>query len=469
MTSLSNFGRNIRFTPRSRYEPRSEEEVLRILDEHRDGTVRAIGAGHSWNPGIESHDALVDLNHLQRIRVHRGRTRVTAGAGVRIGALLKHLSKRDLTLPSIGLIDRQTVAGAIATGTHGSGRHSMSHYVESLRIACYGADGGAGVRTVDSGRALRAARCAVGAMGIVLEVTLPCVPQYYVREKSVWRFDLDAALAAEADAPLQQLYLIPHYWRLLAHERCVDPRNRPKGLARVYRVYWFTVIDVLLHLGLKLSASWLRSRRLIHLLYRRILPACLVPGWRVTDRSDRQLLMRHDLFRHLEMEVFVRRARLGEALEFVEEVLQAADDGSREVSATTRGRMERLGLSAAFEELRGSYVHHYPICVRRVQPDDTLISMSSCHGIEAEDWYAISLITFVEPREPFQRVARMLATVMSEDLGARLHWGKWFPLVAAAAVERNYPGMPEFKQVCSEFDPQAVFRNRFLRRTMFPG
>ena len=50
---------------------------------------------------------------------------------------------------------------------------------------------------------------------------------------------------------------------------------------------------------------------------------------------------------------------------------------------------------------------------------------------------------------------------MSEDLGARLHWGKWFPLVAAAAVERNYPGMPEFKQVCSEFDPQAVFRNRF--------
>ena len=100
----------------------------------------------------------------------------------------------------------------------------------------------------------------------------------------------------------------------------------------------------------------------------------------------------------------------------------------------------------------------------------TLISMSSCHGIEAEDWYAISLITFVEPREPFQRVARMLATVMSEDFGARLHWGKWFPLVAAAAVERNYPGMQVFESGCaSEADPQAVFRNRFLRRTMFPG
>ena len=463
-----NFGRNIRFTPRSRYRPRSEEEILRILDEHRDGTVRAIGAGHSWNPGIESPDALVDLRHLRRIRVHQSRTRVNVGAGVMIGALLKHLSKRDLTLPSIGLIDRQTVAGAVATGTHGSGRPSMSHYVQSLRIACYGADGGAVVRTVDSGRALRAARCAVGAMGIVLEVTLPCVPQYYVREKSVWRSGLDAALAAEADAPLQQLYLIPHSWRLLAHERRVDPRNRRRGLAPLYRVYWFSVIDVLLHLGLKLSASLLRSRRLIHLLYRRFLPACLVPRWRVTDRSDRQLLMRHELFRHLEMEVFVRRARLGEGLEFVGEVLQAVDDGSGEVSATTRGRIERLGLSAEFEELRGSYVHHYPICVRRVQPDDTLISMSSCDGIEADDWYAISFITFVEPREPFQRVARMLATVMSEDFGARLHWGKWFPL-GAAAVERNYPGMPAFKAVCEEFDPRAVFRNGFLRETIFHG
>ena len=103
------------------------------------------------------------------------------------------------------------------------------------------------------------------------------------------------------------------------------------------------VIDVLLHLGLKLSASLLQSRRLIHLLYRRILPASLVPGWRVTDRSDRQLLMRHDLFRHLEMEVFVRRARLGEALELVGEVLQAADEKSWEVSATTRGPDRAVG------------------------------------------------------------------------------------------------------------------------------
>ncbi|WP_425154740.1 FAD-binding protein [Candidatus Palauibacter sp.] len=203
--------------------------MLRLLNEHHDGTVRVVGAGHSWNPGIETPDALVDLRHLRHVRVHEGRTRVTVGAGCRIGALLKHLTRRGLTLPSIGLIDRQTVAGAVATGTHGSGRHSMSHYVQSMRIACYGANGDARVLTVDSGPMLRAARCSVGALGVVLEVTLACVPQYYVRERCAWRPGLDAVLEKERDAPLQQFYLVPHAWRYLAQERSAAEENRRRG------------------------------------------------------------------------------------------------------------------------------------------------------------------------------------------------------------------------------------------------
>lgn len=437
---ISNFGGNISFTPRHKYCPRSEEEVVRILDRHRDGTVRVLGAGHSWNQGIKTADVLVDLRHLARVRVQGDRRRVTVGAGVRIGALLKHLSRRGLTLPSIGLIDRQTVAGAAATGTHGSGRHSMSHYVESMRIACYGRDGKARVRTVDTGSALRAARCPVGAMGVVLEVTLPCVPQYYVRERSVWRRDLDAVLAGEGRAPLQQFYLMPHAWTWLVHERSVADENRRTGGAALYRLYWLATIDVLLHLCVKFSASLMRSRRLVHLLYRRLLPAFIFPRWCVTDRSDRQLLMRHDLFRHLEMEVFVAREHLMAAVDLVVEALRRADE-------------------------RGSHVHHYPICIRRVLPDDTLISMASCHGIEEQDWYAISLITLTEPREPFQRVAAALAERMSSLFGARLHWGKWFP-PGWAGVERGYPGLGEFEAMCREFDPRGVFRNRFLRRVL---
>ena len=462
---VSNFGRNLRFEPRHLYRPSTEADVLRILDRHRRGTVRAIGAGHSWNAGIESRDALVDLRHFLSIRVREGGSRVTVGAGCRIRAVLAHLARRGLTLPSIGLIDRQTVVGAAATGTHGSGRHSMSHHVESVRIACYGPEGRAVVRTVASGPALRAARCSVGALGIVLEVTLPCVPQYFVRERSVWHSGPRTALRGEAGAPLRQLYLIPHSWRILAHERRVARRNRPAGAAALHRIYWLLLIDVLLHLCVKLTASLLRSRRLVHLLYRRVLPAFILPRWRVTDRSDRQLLMRHDLFRHLELEAFVRRARLEPAIELVTDVLRAADDPRHEIAPGTRARIEALGLRGDFEDLRGAYVHHYPICIRRVLPDDTLISMSSCHGIAEEDWYSISLITYTEPRAPFQKVARFLATVLARDLGARLHWGKWFPL-GGADVARAHPGLPAFRAVRAEFDPRGVFRNAFLDAIM---
>ena len=162
--------------------------------------------------------------------------------------------------------------------------------------------------------------------------------------------------------------------------------NRRSGAAALYRAYWLIVIDVLLHLGIKLAASLLRSRRLVDFLYRHLLPACIFPKWRVTDRSDRQLLMRHDLFRHLEMEVFVQRKHLEPALDFVVEVLRAADDGGYEVSPGVHERIRDLDMRDALEEIRGSYSQHYPVCVRRVMPDDTLISMASCHGIEEQDW-----------------------------------------------------------------------------------
>ena len=440
--------------------------MLRILSEHGRGTVRVIGAGHSWNEGIETSDALLDLRHFRRIHVHPDRRRVTVGGGCRIAQLLAHLARRGLTLPSVGLIARQTVAGATATGTHGSGGHSMSHYVESVRIACYGADGRAEVQTVDSGQALRAARCSVGALGVVVEVTLKCVPQYYVRERCVWHTDLDAILDNESAAPLQQFYLVPHTWAYLEHDRSVAPENRRSGAAMLYRAYWLIAIDVLLHLGVKLTASVLRSRRLVDFLYRRLLPTCIFPKWRVTDRSDRQLLMRHELFRHLEMEVFVPRPKLRPALDFVAEVLRAADSADCKVSASVQDRIRALDMRDSFERIRGSYSHHYPICVRRVRPDDTLISMASCHGMEEQDWYAISLITFTEPRLPFQNVARFLATTMVPLFGVRLHWGKWHPL-EAGKVEGSYPGLAPFRAICAQFDPRGVFRNRFLDDTVF--
>jgi FAD/FMN-containing dehydrogenase len=456
-----NFGGNVRFTPKRLYTPCTERELLDILDQHRSGRVRVVASRHSWSDAIVSDDAILDMRHFNYVRLHQqaGETFATVGGGCQIKHLLARLNKEGLTTPSVGLITEQTIAGAISTGTHGSGRHSLSHYIAAVRIACFTADGSAAViREVTEGPELRAARCSLGCLGVIVDVTFRCVPQYFIREKNTPCDSIQEALTREKDSPLQQFYLIPHLWRYYVHERAVSDHNKASRSALLYRWYWFLCIDLGLHLFVKLFAAVFRSRRLVRFLYRWLLPAMIFPRWVVTDRSDRVLVMEHELFRHLEMEVFVPAAQVIAAAEYVTQVLQVADGSRTEVSPDLQERLRSIGLLDALQAIRGTFSHHYPICFRRVLADDTLISMSSGND---GCWYAISFITYVQPREPFYQLARFLATSMARLFDARLHWGKWFPL-GSDEVDRMYTALREFREICTRFDPRGVFRNQYV-------
>ena len=92
-----NFGGNIRFTPRRRYVPTTEAEVLKLLDDHADGRIRVAGALHSWSPAVETRDVLVDLRHFDAVAVERtekGEVWATVGGGCRIKHLLRKLHHR---------------------------------------------------------------------------------------------------------------------------------------------------------------------------------------------------------------------------------------------------------------------------------------------------------------------------------------------------------------------------------------
>ncbi|MDH3225372.1 MAG: oxidoreductase, partial [Gemmatimonadota bacterium] len=245
--------------------------------------------------------------------------------------------------------------------------------------------------------------------------------------------------------------------------RVVDSGKRG---AAAYRLYWFLVIDVALHLAIKFTACVAKSRSLVTFLYRRILPLLVFPRWTVTDRSDRQLTMRHELFRHFELELFVQRRDLPGALELVRETLVAAGSSTADVPPGILAQAEAAGRSAELKRLSGTYQHHYPICIRRVLPEDALLSMASSVGRPEDDWYAISLITYRSPREPFMQTARFLADVTHTLHGARIHWGKWFPH-SGAQVEAAYPALEAFRDHCRGADPAGVFRNSFIEQTLF--
>ena len=458
---IQNFGRNLHFKPKHFYSPNNESELLAIVQEHKNGKIRVVGSLHSWSSLVETQDALIDMhcvNHVEVFEIN-GKKSVRVGAGCQIKHLLKMLNLQGLTIPSLGLITQQTIAGATATGTHGSGKHSLSHYIECVRVACYkGDENVAQIVEINDGSELQAARCSLGCLGVITEITLSCIPQYFVQEKYTFCESIEDILELEKQAPLQQFFLMPHSWRFLAQERVVSSECRRRGLAIVFRVYWFIVIDVGMHLTLKLFASIVKSKKLIHFFYHSVAPSLISSRWVVTDRSDRTLVMKHDLFRHLEIELFVTRSNVMEAASFVKDVLQLADNANYQLSQQTVQKLEKAGLLNSLEQIKGRFTHHYPICFRRILADDTLISMASS---DTEDYYAISFITYVEPRDDFYALATFLANSMFELFDARIHWGKWFPQ-NADQINQLYPNLDEFRNICRQFDPQGVFRNQFV-------
>jgi FAD/FMN-containing dehydrogenase len=456
-TTIENFGRSIRLHPQAYYEPTTEQDVLTILDRHRGEQIRAIGRLHSWSEAPGGDGVVLNLKHLQQIQVDPGdATAVVAGAGCQIKTLVGQLKRQGRTLPSLGLINEQTIAGAISTGTHGSGRHSLSHYVLAVRVARYDAATGAAViDQIDQGDELLAARCSLGCLGIVLSVTMQCRPVYRIEEHLREYATLEEVLEAEAAYPLQQFFVTPWRWTCLAQHRREVTAAR-SWLAPLYRWYWFLTIDLGLHLIVLTTLRVFGSFWAARILFRQIIPHSVIRGWKVTDDSAAMLVMEHELFRHIEMEVFVTREHLPASLQYVRSVLTVAGSASKDLPDLSLDKPNQDRLA----ELRGCYGHHYPICIRRVMPDQTLISMASG---ETSDWYAISLISYARPteRQGFRQVMTFLAATMSRRFNARLHWGKFCPLTAAELAS-HYSRFRDFQTICRQRDPGGVFRNKWM-------
>ena len=462
-----NFGGNIQFTPRQCYAPRTESEVLELLDKHADGKIRVVGSLHSWSEAVVSEDVLIDMRHFADVTVEHGADGVvwaTVGGGCKTKHLIGRLhSLSDSTIPSLGLITEQTIAGAISTGTHGSGKHSLSHYMDEIRVAAYDPDTGrARIFVWRDGPQLRAARCGLGCMGVILSVRFRCVPKYEVAETAVLCSTIDEVLARETEFPLQQFFLIPHLWCYVAQQRRPTTPGKRGWAARLYRLYWLLAIDVGFHLVIKLLASVMRSRRLVRLFYRRLSTALVIKNRTIIDASEKMFVMEHELFRHLEIEIFVPAAHVRRAAEFVREVLSFFDGTNDSIRGASADELQQVGMHDTLMTLKGTFTHHYPIAFRRILPDDTLISMA-CDSTEPN--YSISFITYVEPRDRFLAMAAFLARSMTKLFAARLHWGKYFPLTYCD-IRGVYSQLEEFRRICRQTDPKGVFCNAFVARVL---
>ena len=204
--------------------------MLAILARHHRGQIRVQGAGHSWSGIVEATDVLVNLAHFADVIVESGPAGhvVRVGAGATIEEILASLRETAFSLPTLGAITRQTIAGATATATHGTGNASLSSFVRSVRLACYDASGNPIITTIRGGDELLAARASLGCLGVILELTLELVPRFWMDECMKVHDSLESVLAEEAEWPQQQFLVFPYRWRWYAYHR----RRVPEPNAR---------------------------------------------------------------------------------------------------------------------------------------------------------------------------------------------------------------------------------------------
>lgn len=183
----TNWVGNQRFHARRVYRPGSEEDVRGAFAEILRGPRRArvAGAGHSFTPLVETAGAVLDLSRLDGVVACDRRRRT---ARIRGGTLIRDLGEplwaSGLALPNQGDIDTQTIAGAIATGTHGSGTTSgsLSSTLIGGRLVT---PRGEVIDLAADPALLRAAKVSLGMLGALSEVTLQLVEAYHLDEEVV--------------------------------------------------------------------------------------------------------------------------------------------------------------------------------------------------------------------------------------------------------------------------------------------
>ena len=185
--SWQNWGHNQNFRPDRILHPATEDEVQRAVVEAitKGETIRAAGSGHSYTPVVETPHTLLKLDSLAGlVSVDREDRNAVVRAGTKLSAMGEPLWNAGLALANQGDTHGQTISGATATGTKGSGKElgSLSSMIRGMRLV----DGTGELRTIDGTDEdlLSAAQVSLGLLGVVTELSLDVVPAYRLQESN---------------------------------------------------------------------------------------------------------------------------------------------------------------------------------------------------------------------------------------------------------------------------------------------
>ncbi|NNC11273.1 FAD-binding protein [Planctomonas sp. JC2975] len=428
-----NWGRSQRIRPAHVERPQDVAAVQRavVASAERGLHVKPVGAGHSFSGIAVAPGVQLDLYRISGvIAVDEASARVTLGAGTNLYRLPELLAPYGLALENMGDIDRQTVAGATSTGTHGTGGRFGGLATQIVAVTLVTGDGSLlHVSETENAELLPAVRLGLGALGVLVDVTLQCVPAFLLHavERSEALADvLDGYLDRSHAEDHFEFYWFPHTDVAVTKTNTrlpVDAERRPRG-------------------GF---SAWVSDEIIANGLYRGICAVgSVVPG--IIPPVNRMAggLMGNGEFTDHSPRVFVsdRAVRFRE----MEYALprEAVPGALREVDALIRSRGWRIS---------------FPVEVRSAAADENW--MSTAHGRDT-GYIAVHRYFREDPTEYFAAVE---AIMRAHD--GRPHWGKMHTRTADD-LRPSYPRFDEFVAVRDRLDPQGVFENGYLRTVLGP-
>ncbi len=428
---VGNWAGNQVFRPGRIVRARSEDELESTIADAAaaNTTVKVMGAGHSFTAIAATDGVHVTIDGLDQIHDVNEQTRqVTVGAGITLRALNRELDRRGLALENLGDIDSQTIAGAISTGTHGTGLGfaGIASQVVGLRIVT--ADGTSYDIDAESHPDLFAcARVSLGALGVISRVRLQCVEAFRLAV-----LEEPATVHDTLEAWPEMIRFYDHaefMWlpgtRTALTKKHVRTQADPERLGRV-KHFGDKILGENLVFGAICRAG--RAR-----------PSVAPRLAKILARTPTR---REYVDRSFKVFVTARMVRFYETEWSVE--LDAIGDVVREIDRLTK----RLRAPLTF-----------PIEVRCTAADD--IALSGSYG-RASGYVAAHVYRGTSYDEYFAGVS-----LIARAHGGRPHWGK-LHAETVATLKAMYPEWDRFAEARACADPHGRFVNPYLDRVLGP-
>jgi alditol oxidase len=406
--AITNWAGNVTFAAASLLRPRSVDELRGIVA--RTPRVRVLGAGHSFSPVADS-PALVTLDGLPaEIDIDSARGTARVGAGLRYAEFAPELDAHGFALANLASLPHITVAGAVATGTHGSGSRNGALATSVAGIEMVTADGDLVTAGPDE---IHGSVVALGALGVVTSLVLTLVPSFTIRQ---WVYENmpRAELDTRYDEIFDSAYSVSVFttWRAPGNlDQVVVKHRADDGWTAPDR--WH---------GARLADG-----------QRHPVPG-MPPGY--TTRQGGAEGPWYDRLPHFRADF----------------TPSAGDELQTEYLLP---RDQAVAALAALDDLAPRIAPLLRVCeLRTVAADD--LWLSPCYGRDTAGfhftWYkdqaaVTALLPAIEDRlAPF---------------GPRPHWGKVFTM-PPARIQASYPRLGAFRRLMTSCDPDGKFRNSFV-------